>query len=282
MRKRVPVEGRDRVLRSRARAKIVVSAAMAMAGALLYPGAARPETGQRPLAGPGWTIPHEPAPCPFDAVWRRCVGPSISQDAIVRYRVNGILYEIPAIYHTRWPGAGEVATVQANDRGGLPDFAFWMPRRRPELIKTLPPMLVIEIGRQGGGWEPDEYPVTILQPRFISPENPGVTLPSQMLANERSVFPRSEETLAEEHGAERFSLHDDRFTLVQYRHRKFSNLEMVVACSVERPNPTCDGHFYYLDIELYFYMRFPHGRISHWQEMADTVRDLILGWCKPK
>lgn len=256
--------------------------------ALALAGSALAEDGERVavsppaslVQGPGWSIPHQLAPCPYNAIAGGCVGPSIYMDAIVRYRANGILYEIPAAYHTAWPTAKDVAECQSNNRGGLPDFAFWMPRRRPELIKTAPPMVWSAIKAAGGSRGDDEYDVTVLSPRFVESDDPDIIHPDRAYANNKEISGGPGDLHVIEFDADRFTFERGKSSSADYHSLPGDNTRFISRCGRDGERPLCSGYVYYRDISLYFFFRFPSGHMKDWRQIFDSVRDLTLGWRK--
>jgi hypothetical protein len=105
-----------------------------------------------PDSGPDdkpYVIPHKLSPCQ----WRpyECIGPGIYMDEPILLRVNEVLFKVPAIYFTSWHKPEDLGHIIEDVRGATSgiDFAFWMPTKRPEEIKTQPPMLLEALLKQG-------------------------------------------------------------------------------------------------------------------------------------
>jgi hypothetical protein len=222
-------------------------------------------------------VPHKLAPCPWDGPTARCTGPAIYMDSIVRYLVKGVRYDIPAAYLTDWPKAEVLATIQANDRGGLPDFAFWMPSKRPELIKTGPPMVLPELRRRGSTWGPDEYPVVVLRPRFVKSNDPDLILPEQQFRNASGALSGPGDVFIDKYGLQEFALEKDRVRSKSFRNAPGTRPQFLFHC-YEGLYSLCQGDVYFQSDELSFFVRFPMTHIQDWSEIVNAVRDLIFSW----
>jgi hypothetical protein len=223
-------------------------------------------------------VRHKLAPCPWDGPTARCTGPAIYMDSIVRYLVNGVRYDIPAAYLTDWPKAEVLATIQANDRGGLPDFAFWMPSKRPELIKTGPPMVLPELRRRGSTWGPDEYPVVVLHPRFVKPNDPDLILPEQRFRNLARVTSGPRDVFVTKYGLQEFAFEKDHLGFTKFRNLPGMQPQLLFRCDAQARYPGCDGDVYFELDELSLYIRFPMEHIGNWKEIVTAARDLIFSW----
>jgi hypothetical protein len=223
-------------------------------------------------------IPHKLSPCEW--YYDRCIGPGIFMDEPITIKVKETLFKIPAIYFARWPKSdwvGRVVELKTNPPSF--DFTFWMPTKRPEEIKTDPPMVIPELLRLGAKPAPGEFPVTVLDVRFANPDDPDLILPERRLTNIMRRAERSpSDTFERIFGLERFKLARDPTSFDHFHNLPGNEPQFLFRCAADAPYPTCDGNVYFDVDKLSFYIRFPYQHIRNWSETVMAARELIYSW----
>jgi hypothetical protein len=247
---------------------------------------------------PAYVIPHKPAPCERASV--ECVRDGIFMDEIVTYKIRNIIYKIPAIYLSSWPSITQIGKIRDLDAefGGTKigdyglSFQFWMPRVRPEEMKSaafmIPDLMVKErkIRNQGIEPAPDEYPVSVDYAKFAPPDDDRFTLPEQMFKNESETYfyihkKQADERVEPELNLKRVFWKQHWSNSLRFYNLPNSNIQITMTCSPDAPtdiNPGCRSRVYFNNEQLSFYISFPKSKLLEWESIMTSVRDLMTNW----
>ncbi len=218
----------------------------------------------------------------------RLAATGIPLDAVVDIQVDGVVFSIPAIYLTTWPTPDYLGRVSVYlDRADIPkgfDFAFWMPGRRPEEVKTEPPMALAGFEDLGVKLRPGEYPVVVLHARVTPPDAPGLLMPAKAVQNQKSVESNEKDQTKEIYdltkviygrfphpGLEFYSIGNEDLDIEFYCNDQ--SFEPVL-------DPLCQGNVYYWKEQVSFLIRFPEEHLADWRQVVDAAKDLIVDWRK--
>ena len=199
-------------------------------------------------------------------------------DEILSIKVRNTLFKVPAIYLPGWPPADFVGKV--NDYPYLA-FDFWMPSGRPEPVKVWSILVLPDLVRQGGKFEPGEFPVSIQRARFIPADDPDIMTPDQQFKNLAAVDSGPGDVFEEKYDLQEFVLDKDRLNLRHLRNIPGNQPQVLLRCGdKDRPQiaQLCDGFVYFNDDQLSFYISFHLPQMPHWRQSVLKARDLFLGW----
>jgi hypothetical protein len=249
---------------------------------------------------PAYVIPHKQAPCEWDT--NRCNRDGIFMDEIITYKIRDVIYKVPAIYLTGWISntyVGKIIDIDAifadrkNENFGV-TFQFWMPRLRPEEIKTFSISFLIpnimkkarEIRRGSKEPDPDEYPVLVEHAKFTAPDDPDILLPEQMFKNVSETYnyihkKQADEQIEPELNLKRVFWRQHWDSSLRYYNLPNSNIQVTMTCSSnENPdiNPLCKSYVYFNKEQLSFTVTFPKPKLFEWHSIVMSVHDLMVMW----
>ena len=228
-------------------------------------------------------IPHKLSPCQWDSRSSSCTGPGIFMDEIITIEIDGTRFTIPAIYFTAWAKPEDLGRVIVHTRNphfplGF-GFAFWMPTRRPEEIKTLPPMVIPELLRRGARPALGEFPVTVISTRFARADDPDLILPERQFKNLLAADSGpSGDVFEQRYGLEYFKGAKDRLGLDHYHTVSKGQPQLLFRCSSDVAYPGCDGDVYFAEDGLSFRIAFPYRNLGDWKQTLEAAHELVLGW----
>ena len=258
---------------------------------------AQPSVSKIGIAATPFIAPHKRAPCKWEGY--NCVEDGVFMDEIIRYKVKGVLLNVPAIYMSHWPSITQVGRLNDLDKesiGKYPGYSdvspalyisFWMPRVRPDEMKSdafiIPDLMKKQrkILQQGIEPAPDEYPVEVLNAAFLQPNDPDITLPDQRYKNRAETLSGSKDRFEHVFGLHRVFWEKEWASSEQYHNLPDSNIQFLASCSSDKEpaiNPLCQANVYFNQEQLSFLVRFPKSKLSEWPSIVTAIRDLIVSW----
>lgn len=231
-----------------------------------------------------------PPPSPKTTVPEPRLAPTgIPLDAVVDIEVDGVVFSIPAIYLTTWAKPQDLGKLHVHTynpefpEGGF-EFAFWMPDRRPEEIKTEPPMLTSGLNERGVEPRPGEYPVVVLHARVTPPDARGLHMPAKVVQTMSAALGNEKDRREEMYGLTKVVYGKLFDPYLQFYSIGNSDLDIKFHCDDQsfEPvlNPLCQGYVYYWKEQASFLIRFPEEHLADWRQVTDAAKDLIVEWRK--
>jgi hypothetical protein len=210
----------------------------------------------------------------------------VHYDAPITFKIDDTIFKVPAAYLVAWPTSEMANKINGPDVNQGISFMFWVPDKRPVLVKTVPPLVSPKPQEPGRPVpKPEDYAVLVMGFRFVKADAPGYISPVKQQQN-LSRLSNGDDQVVEQHGLRIVKFGKDKIGTDWYLNIPGTEPELTLDCFTKETravsiNPQCHRWVRFDHEDIAFYVRFSWHLLPRWREVVEASRELGLAWRQP-